>query len=1165
MQPLRIVSSRASAVPVADLLKALDAQPEGEVLAKATVKKQIWVQSYTRSDGTVVPTHQAWVHVSDDHDDAKLLAGQGSWSQKQAHAQLAGQPWFQALPADHKAPVLLHHATSIQEKASSDAAVSMFKQSIIAGKVPTPAQAKAFNAQPYEKQLEIAKQLLAKQPKTPELLAAAGKHLPAVEAPAPPVAPAAPAVPPPKVVAAAEKPAAVPPPPAESPDGSPITFHHTTDGHNKFWTVAVSGSKLTTHFGAIGTKGAIKEKVLHSPAAAKAARAKLIGEKLLKGYKHAPTQAMPAAHAAPAAPEVAKPAAVLPAGLHLGSIDEWPQTGSQKGSNPGGRFKAPDGSEWYCKFPASEDHVKNEVLAAKLYEAAGVKVPELRTVSKGGKLGVASRWVDGVSKGSPAELSAAAGAFEGFAVDAWVGNWDAVGMATDNLLIEKGGAAVRIDVGGALLFRAQGAPKGAAFGTEVGEIDSLRGKSLDPAKNNAQAAAVFGKMTNLQVAQSAARVLAISQEEIESACSTFGPGSVADRAALAKKLLMRRAYMATWINKHAGEIVPAKPAKAKKVVVAGESGPKDGDTKQGAKGTLVFKDGRWHAQAKAAMPTPPSMTGSTMAAATLARLQQAAEAGDAAKFDELHGKVSAKAASSSLLKWKNLKVWADKVKAQYFSAAEAPRSVAAGKKVAAAAEKPAVAPDAHAGLHAAITSAFLPTSNSNHVPANKKLAAIQAALAAGDLPALQAMTFGSNTYGKKAAKLAEQAAAALGGAVAAAPAPAAPAAPAKVVAAVQKPVPAKKKRLDATKLPVKASDLPPVHDFMNWKGPGSGLSSSAAVNAQNLADEQALLAFAAKGNLVELKAYKYQAIDKGTGAKVGLKPIESHPSTHVKAYHSDLVAFLEAIAHPPKPLEVVDTKAASVPELAKNAGWEKLGVTSSTAKGEKRLGFFIGLSKATNPKKFAPATTSHVSAAAKVAAAAKHKSLPKLARHFISSVQSSGTYNNYFRDGKTHDANGNKTAEVAAVCYDAASEMPEGTTIYRWMNMPDTMVKQLMAADDGLIFQNPGSMCCSMSPTATQGFGQHRMVIRYAKGAKAMNSFASGSFASEQEITALMGQRFMILKKEMVEGKGGGSSKRLELEVLMLPPDPGYVADLKAQAASTMTKSLRVVSARALG
>ncbi len=41
-----------------------------------------------------------------------------------------------------------------------------------------------------------------------------------------------------------------------------------------------------------------------------------------------------------------------------------------------------------------------------------------------------------------------------------------------------------------MLFRAQGQPKGAAFGTKVGEIDSLRGE--DPAINNPSAAAMFG-------------------------------------------------------------------------------------------------------------------------------------------------------------------------------------------------------------------------------------------------------------------------------------------------------------------------------------------------------------------------------------------------------------------------------------------------------------------------------------------------------------------------------------------------------------------------------------------------------------------------------------------------------------------------------------------------
>lgn len=51
-------------------------------------------------------------------------------------------------------------------------------------------------------------------------------------------------------------------------------------------------------------------------------------------------------------------------------------------------------------------------------------------------------------------------------------------------------------------------------------------------------------------------------------------------------------------------------------------------------------------------------------------------------------------------------------------------------------------------------------------------------------------------------------------------------------------------------------------------------------------------------------------------------------------------------------------------------------------------------------------------------------------------------------------------------------------------------------------------------------------------------SFASGSFASEHEITTLPGQRFVVLGVE----KSGSSS--IKVDVLMPPPHEGYVAEL---------------------
>jgi len=92
------------------------------------------------------------------------------------------------------------------------------------------------------------------------------------------------------------------------------------------------------------------------------------------------------------------------------------------------------------------------------------------------------------------------------------------------------------------------------------------------------------------------------------------------------------------------------------------------------------------------------------------------------------------------------------------------------------------------------------------------------------------------------------------------------------------------------------------------------------------------------------------------------------------------------------------------------------------------------------------------------------------------------------------------------------------------------MLSHIMAAPDGTVFQATGPMCTSYSLTATKGFGKHRIVIRYAKGAKAVESFASGGFASEKEVTTLPNSRFILLSKKMVpdteQGPGRAANAR---------------------------------------
>lgn len=210
------------------------------------------------------------------------------------------------------------------------------------------------------------------------------------------------------------------------------------------------------------------------------------------------------------------------------------------GSNPGGIYKDADGALWLVKGTGGNaDMAKNEVLAARLYNAAGASAPEMRLVELGdqygGGTGVASRMVEGKLSKPTTNALAENLAQEHFAHDAWLANWDAVGLDFDNIAITEKGQAMRIDPGGALLYRAQGQPKGAAFNAKATEWDTLRDPKLNP-----QSAAIFGKMTAGELAESAAKLSLISDDTIKKMVNDYGPGDDIKKASLADTLIARK-------------------------------------------------------------------------------------------------------------------------------------------------------------------------------------------------------------------------------------------------------------------------------------------------------------------------------------------------------------------------------------------------------------------------------------------------------------------------------------------------------------------------------------------------------------------------------------------------------------------------------------------------
>lgn len=205
-----------------------------------------------------------------------------------------------------------------------------------------------------------------------------------------------------------------------------------------------------------------------------------------------------------------------------------------KGGTPGALYQdTATGQKWLVKFNGSADAVQNEVLASKLYNLAGVEAPDLHAITIDGQPALASRIIDGITEVPAKVLASTPSVTDGFAIDAWLANWDVAGLNFDNVVLVQG-RALRIDVGGALRYRAVGGLKGSAFGRTVGEIDSLRDGT------NAQARQVFGAMSTADVERSVERVLAIADADIRTVVARYGPPDADERQALADLMIARK-------------------------------------------------------------------------------------------------------------------------------------------------------------------------------------------------------------------------------------------------------------------------------------------------------------------------------------------------------------------------------------------------------------------------------------------------------------------------------------------------------------------------------------------------------------------------------------------------------------------------------------------------
>ena len=185
------------------------------------------------------------------------------------------------------------------------------------------------------------------------------------------------------------------------------------------------------------------------------------------------------------------------------------------------------GLQYVVKAGKSAAHVTEEYNALQLYKSAGVKVPEGRLMTDAaGKTKLVMEYMPGrktlkqvLDKGGKVAEKALADARANFVADAFFGNWDAVGATYDNMLVyPANGKVYRIDLGGALRYRAQGALKNNwGAGNTIEELKSLRNPAI-----NKTAAHVFGSLDSDEILKQAKsfykkrnKILAAAPEDLK--------------------------------------------------------------------------------------------------------------------------------------------------------------------------------------------------------------------------------------------------------------------------------------------------------------------------------------------------------------------------------------------------------------------------------------------------------------------------------------------------------------------------------------------------------------------------------------------------------------------------------------------------------------------------
>lgn len=179
------------------------------------------------------------------------------------------------------------------------------------------------------------------------------------------------------------------------------------------------------------------------------------------------------------------------------------------------KFSSIDPDLWNEGDPDQSVQILSEYLAyciMRLYPRVKAQTPgdvELLYDPEENRVGLATSEIQGKSalpSIDPKELAKQLGV--GVYVNIMLGNYDAMGTGTGNLIIDKGGKVYQIDPGAAFNYRARGARPEGKFNPETKELKTM----LDPKFNFGQGSGYVYQYANLS--EAAKEFLSVSWEKI---------------------------------------------------------------------------------------------------------------------------------------------------------------------------------------------------------------------------------------------------------------------------------------------------------------------------------------------------------------------------------------------------------------------------------------------------------------------------------------------------------------------------------------------------------------------------------------------------------------------------------------------------------------------------